>query len=207
MSRASEKPKRQSLFTAFGGERRIASGELLEVARACKAYVDGGGEGRVVIFDDSSGRLVELSLRGSPEDVEERARAAAREPGGNGGRPRGRGRPKLGVVAKEVTLLPRHWAWLAAQRGSASATLRRLIDEARRTHEGRDRVRRAQDAAYRFMSVKLGNEPGYEEAMRALYACNEERFRAEADGWPEDLRTYCERLAANAFREATPSEE
>jgi hypothetical protein len=111
------------------------------------------------------------------------------------------------VVAKEVTLLPRHWAWLAAQRGSASATLRRLIDEARRTHEQRDRVRRAQDAAYRFMSVKLGNEPGYEEAMRALYACNEERFRAEAEAWPEDLRAYCERLAADAFREGTPPRE
>jgi hypothetical protein len=186
-------------YTGFGAEHRIAAGGLVEVARACKAYVDGGGDGRVVIFDDETGRLVEVSLRGSPEDVEERARSAGKHPGGNGRRARGRGRPRLGVVAKEVTLLPRHWAWLSAQRGSASATLRRLVDEARRTHEGRDRVRRAQDAAYRFMSVKLGNEPGYEEAMRALYACNRERFEAESEAWPEELRDYCMRLAEEAF--------
>jgi hypothetical protein len=191
-------PRPAARFTAFGGPRRIASGPLRDVALACKAYVDDGGEGRVVIFDDATGRLVDISLRGTPDEVEERARAASREAGGNG-RARSRGRPRLGVVAKEVTLLPRHWAWLAAQRGSASATLRRLIDEARRTHEGRDRVRRAQDSAYRFMSVKLGNEPGYEEAMRALYACNQDRFDAEAEGWPEDLREYCMRLAAGAF--------
>lgn len=199
MSEERERSEGKPRFTAFGGERRIASGDLAEVARACKAYVDGGGDGRVVIFDDDTGRLVDLSLRGTPEEVAERARTADKEPGGNGRTARGRGRPKLGVVAKEVTLLPRHWAWLAAQRGSASATLRRLIDEARRTHEGRDRVRRAQDAAYRFMSVKLGNEPGYEEAMRALYSCNRERFEAESEGWPDDLREYCARLAADAF--------
>lgn len=197
----SEREGETVTYTAFGGERHIESGDLVHVARACKAYVDGGSDGRVVIFEDATGRLVDVSLRGSPEEVEERARSAAKHPGGNGASGRGRGRPRLGVVAKEVTLLPRHWAWLAAQRGSASATLRRLIDEARRTHEGRDRVRRAQDAAYRFMSAKLGNEPGYEEAMRALYACNQERFEAEAASWPEDLRQYCARLAAEAFRE------
>ncbi len=191
-------------YTAFGGPRQIAAGALRDVALACKAYVDGGGDGRVVIFDDATGRLMDISLRGSPDDVEERARTAGRTPGGNGkgGRGRGRGRPRLGVVAKEITLLPRHWAWLAAQRGSASATLRRLVDEARRTHEGRDRVRRAQDAAYRFMSVKLGNEPGYEEAIRALYSSNRERFEAETEGWPEELRAYCQHLAEDAFSEA-----
>ena len=194
-------PGKATHFTAFGGERRIASGDLRTVALACKAYVDGGGDGRVVIFEDATGRLIELSLRGTPEDVEERARTAAKSPGGNGGPPRARGRPRLGVVSKEVTLLPRHWAWLSAQRGSASATLRRLVDEARHANEGRDRVRRAQDAAYRFMSVKLGNEPGYEEAIRALYACNQERFEAEAEAWPDDLRTYCYGLASEAFRE------
>ena len=139
---------------------------------------------------------MDVSLRGIEEDVAERARLAAERSA------RGRGRPKLGVVAKEVTLLPRHWAWLAAQRGSASATLRRLVDEARRTHEGRDRVRKAQDSAYRFMSVKLGNAPGYEEALRALYAGERERFEAEAEAWPVDLREYCIGLAADAFAES-----
>lgn len=188
-------------YTAFGGEGRIATGDLQSVALACKDWVDAGGDGRVVIFDDATGRLVEVSLRGSRADVVARVADTGAGPGesGNGSAPRGRGRPRLGVVAKEVTLLPRHWAWLAAQRGSASATLRRLVDEARHAHEGRDRVRRAQDAAYRFMSAKLGNAPGYEEAMRALYAGNRERFDAESVCWPEDLRTYCARLAADAF--------
>jgi hypothetical protein len=109
----------------------------------------------------------------------------------------------LGVVAKEVTLLPRHWAWLSAQRGSASAVLRRLVDEARRADEGREAVRRAQDAAYRFMTALAGDEPGYEDAIRALYRSDALGFATATAGWSEDLKDQCRNMAAEAFRAPT----
>ena len=118
---------------------------------------------------------------------------------------RGRGRPRLGVVSKEVTLLPRHWAWLGLQRGSVSATLRRLIDEAKRTHEGRDAVRGAQDTAYRFMAATVGNQPSFEEAIRALYRGDQARFSSATEGWPPDLREHSRRLSEEAFRVPAPS--
>ena len=94
------------------------------------------------------------------------------------GTPRGRGRPKLGVVAREVTLLPRHWDWLNSQSGGASVALRKLVEAARLAGDDKDRTRHAQEAAYRFMTALAGNLPGYEEATRALYAADPARFDA-----------------------------
>lgn len=113
--------------------------------------------------------------------------------------PRGPGRPKLGVVAREVTLLPRHWEWLNGQPGGASVALRKLVDEARRANDGKDRVRQAREAAYRFMSVMAGNERGFEEATRALFAGDRERFEEFVASWPADVRDHAKRLAAAAF--------
>ena len=109
--------------------------------------------------------------------------------------PRGRGRPRLGVIAKEVTLLPRHWDWLNVQPGGASVALRKLVDEARKTSGDRDRVRAAQEAAYRFMSAIAGNLPGFEEATRALFAYDRRGFTHLVANWPEDVRDYAVRLA------------
>ena len=193
------------LCTAFVGKARIASGDLHAVLLATKEMVDGGETGPVLIFDDATGRLVELDLRGTSAEVVARfgsGRPASPASNGAARLPRrGPGRPKLGVVAREVTLLPRHWAWLGAQRGSASATLRRLVDEARRTHEQRDRVRHAQDAAYHFMTAMVGDQPGFEEAIRALYARDQTRFESESEGWPPDLKDHSRKLAAQAFGE------
>ena len=108
----------------------------------------------------------------------------------------------MGVVAREVTLLPRHWDWLNAQPGGASVALRKLVEHARRVNGSRDRVRRSQEAAYRFMSAMAGNLPGFEEATRALFAANQERFEALIGGWPVDIRANLMRLA----RESEPLE-
>ena len=121
--------------------------------------------------------------------------------------PRGPGRPKLGVVAREVTLLPRHWDWLNAQPGGASVALRKLVEEARRANEGKDRVRQSQEAAYRFMSVMAGNRPGFEEATRALFAGRAGRFDQLIEPWPEDVRHYARKLAAPALDTRTPALE
>ena len=187
--------KTATTCTAFAGTRRIGSGELPAVALAAKAELDRDPWARVAIFDDADSRPVEVDFRGTAEDVAQRiAQAAEREP-------RRPGRPRLGVVAREVTLLPRHWEWLASQPGGASVALRRLVDQARQANQGADRRRRAQESAYRFMTAMAGNEAGFEEALRALFAGRRERFEEMTAGWPEDVRAHAAKLAAAAFEE------
>jgi len=186
-------------YIAFVGTVQIAAGSLAEVALAARARA---GEARTPprIFDDATGEVVQVDLQGTPDEVLARLPPTEAEREASGV-PRGPGRPKLGVVSKEVTLLPRHWAWLGSQRGSVSATLRRLIDEARHMHEERDAVRRAQDSAYRFISAMMvGDDALYEEAIRALYRGDADRFERETEAWPPDVRDHSRRLAAGAFR-------
>jgi uncharacterized protein len=179
-------------YTCFAGERLIAGGPAEQVARAAAAAED-AGLARIVIFEDRTGRQVELdrrgaapTLAGASTPIEEDAPRVAS----------GRGRPRLGVVAREVTLLPRHWQWLETQPGGASAALRRLVDEARRTRADKDRAGEAQQATYRVMSVLAGNLPQFEEATRALFARDDVMFDAIVVRWPDDVRTYVSRLAA-----------
>jgi hypothetical protein len=189
------------LCTAFEGSRRIAAGEVAQVALKVKHVVDRGPRGPVLIFDDITSEQVELDLRGTLEEVASRlaAQAAAAEPAPAPEEPRGPGRPKLGVVAREVTLLPRHWEWLGRQPGGASVTLRKLVEEARKAGAGRDRMRQAQEAAYRFMSVMAGDRPGFEEATRALFAGKQRRFEELVGAWPADIREHARKLAAPAL--------
>jgi hypothetical protein len=182
--------------TAFIGTRRIASGRPEEVALAVKAALGANEDRPLLVFDDSSGRPVDFDLRGIPEDILARLTT---EPDRPAEPARGPGRPKLGVVAREVTLLPRHWDWLNAQPGGASVALRKLVEAARATHAGADRRRWAQQSADRFMSALAGNEPGYEEAARALYGGDQVQFEASMVAWPADVRGYAMQLATAAF--------
>jgi len=188
-------------YTAFEGHRRIAAGGLAEVALETKRVLDRGGKAPVLIFDDATCRLAELDLRGTAEEVRARLeRPAVAVPAAEEAEaPRGPGRPKLGVVAREVTLLPRHWDWLSEQPGGASVALRKLVEEARRANEAKDRVRRAQEVSYRFMSALAGDLTLFEEATRALFAGDRPRFEAQISGWPVDVRDYALQLAQDAF--------
>ncbi|HKU07712.1 MAG TPA: DUF2239 family protein [Bradyrhizobium sp.] len=180
-------------FTAFEGQRRLITGTLAEVALAVKHA--GQPAAPIVIFSDSTGRSLDLDLRGSDEEIVARlpvSGAPAPEPQST--EPRGRGRPKLGVVAREVTLLPRHWEWLNAQPGGASVALRKLVDEARRANGDRDRLRAARDAAYHFMSMMAGNLQNFEEASRALFADDRRRFAGLIAEWPPDIRDHVVKL-------------
>jgi len=190
--------------TAFSGERLLASGPAWEVALAVKAMLDANDAAPLLIFDDTTGRQLDFDLRGSDAEIMARLKPADASPDtAQAEAARAPGRPKLGVVAREVTLLPRHWDWLASQPGGASVTLRKLVDAARAAGQGTERVRTAQQTADRFMSAMLGNAAGYEEASRALYAGDGPRFHELSAGWPADLRDYARRLAAPAFAAAS----
>jgi hypothetical protein len=187
-------------FTAFMAHQRLASGPLAEVALAVLKASKSSAAEPIVIFDDTTGRPIDLDLRGTERDIVARLRqpasnaeTPAEDP--SAPEPRGRGRPKLGVVAREVTLLPRHWEWLGAQPGGASVALRKLVEEARRASGDRDRSRAARDAAYHFMSAMAGNLAGFEEASRALFADDRRRFAEFIAGWPGDIRDHVVGLA------------
>ncbi len=193
--------------TAFEGNRCIASGKLLEVAKKVKEIIDRGEQASVLIFDNVTSEIVEVDFRGTMEDVLKRLEkstagmeSAAAPSDTDQGSQRGPGRPKLGVVSREVTLLPRHWEWLNSQPGGASVALRKLVEEARRVNSNRDRVRRSQEAAYRFMSAMAGNLPGFEEATRALFAAAPERFNNQIASWPVDIRDHARKLAEAVFQ-------
>ena len=184
--------------TAFAGPRRIASGELRHVALKAKQAFDAGKP--VLVFEDASGQPVELPLELPAGELLRRlAEPAAPATEAGETAPRRPGRPKLGVVSREVTLLPRHWAWLAAQPGGASVALRKLVEEARRVSTDGDRRRAAQEAAYRFMQAMAGNEAGFDEAARALFAGDIGRFEEHSATWPDDVREHAALLAADAF--------
>jgi hypothetical protein len=188
-------------WTAFRGESRIASGSPADVVTVIKA----GDHDGLLVFDDATGKPVDLDLRGTlqdclgrlPKDDAEPVEQVDRRPG----------RPKLGVVPREVTLLPRHWEWLGQQPGGASVVLRKLVDAARAASSAGDGRRRAQEAADRFMRALGGDQPGYEEAARALYAGQEERFKELTESWPKDIREHARHLARGAFRVGPVGEE
>jgi hypothetical protein len=198
--------------TAFEGFRRIASGELAQVVVKTKKVLDRGERTPVLIFDDETSEQIEVDFRGKVEDVLKRLPepVAAEAPTVAANHPdkeasRGPGRPRLGVVAREVTLLPRHWEWLNSQPGGASVALRKLVEEARRANEGKDRLRKAQESAYRFLSALAGNLPDFEEVTRAFFGGNRERFDALVEPWPADVRDHARKLAAVAFAAAESS--
>jgi hypothetical protein len=183
-------------YTAFAGTRLVTAGPLEEVAVEVKALLVRDPTAAAIVFDDTTGRAVDLDLRGSDDSVVQRLvdhpihRTKTRLSAG---------RPKLGVVSREVTLLPRHWEWLAAQPGGASAALRRLVDEARHATPVAERVRRAREATYRFMTAVAGDLPQYEEAIRALFAGDGARYDSVIGGWPSGVQLYAGLLSQDAF--------
>jgi hypothetical protein len=182
-------------FTAFVGQKRLATGPIAEVALAVRNAEARSSE-PTLIFSDASGRAVDFDLRGSERDVLARlAKLSPPDEAEAPSAPRGRGRPKLGVVAREVTLLPRHWEWLNVQPGGASVALRKLVDEARRESGDRDRERQSREAAYHFMSAMGGNLAHFEEAARALFADDRRRLTGLIADWPADIRDHVVRLA------------
>jgi hypothetical protein len=183
---------------AFDGHRRIASGPLAVVALAVKRAMGGRAVGPVLVFDNATGRSLDIDTRGADDEIIARFTPAAFDAQhadeadceATQSEARGRGRPRLGVIAREVTLLPRHWDWLATQPGGASVALRKLVEDARRANAQRDGRRAAHERAYHFMSAMAGDLPGFEEAARALFADDRTCFGELIAGWPVDVRGH-----------------
>lgn len=189
-------------YTSFMGHRRIAHGSMLVNVLAVKKMLESRVNDPVLIFDDETGHFVDVNTHGTDEELAQRyASVDVPEPELEQIKeeaPRGRGRPKLGVVPREVTLLPRHWDWLATQPGGASVALRKLVEQARRASAAKDQRRQAQERVYNFMTAIGGDLPGFEEAMRALFADEWERFKQLLAAWPEDVREHAMRLVQHA---------
>lgn len=173
-------------YTAFVAERVVASGELEGVLPRLKAIFNKNRSTLFLIFDDETGKQTDFNLSGTLDEV---LRRECQRP-----EPSGPGRPRLGVVSREITLLPRHWEWLEMQPHGASATIRRLIDDARKNENGEMRKQRRTHAAGRFLTAMAGNYPGYEEASRALYRGEGDKFAQLIAAWPKDVRNYAMRL-------------
>jgi hypothetical protein len=184
---------------AFQGDICIASGDLACVALAAQKAAKRQHHEPILIFDAATSEPIEIDLRdaGAPR-VSRHPAAGPASPAAE--TPRGPGRPKLGVVAHEVTLLPRHWDWLASQPGGASVALRKLVEHAMRANAGKDRIRASQNAAYRFMSTMAGNRVRFEDAARALFAGDAATFQRLVQAWPRDIRDHVSRLAAEALK-------
>jgi hypothetical protein len=173
-------------YTAFASDTLVSSGELGPMLRGVKRHVDAHAKDAVLIFEDRTGKQVDFDLRGSADEVVARALPPQPKPGP--------GRPKLGVTAREVTLLPRQWEWLEQQPQGASAALRRLVDEARKREPDESRARAAHDAAGKFMWAMAGNQPGFEEASRTLYAGDVAKLKKLIRPWPKDVRGHVLKL-------------
>jgi hypothetical protein len=178
-------------YTVFAGHKRIAEGDLRTILLKTKEWMDRGKDDPVLVFEDRTGKQIELDFQGTAQEVLQRAMPADAK--------RGPGRPKLGVVSREISLLPRHWEWLEQQPQGISAAIRRLVDEARKHEPGKQRARLARDATGRFMWSMAGDMPHFEEASRALYAKDKLRFEELVREWPKDVREQLHRMAEDTW--------
>lgn len=200
-------PSLADTYTAFHGTLALGSGSLGTVALAAHRALARDPTAVVTLIHHGSGRPVDLDLRGTEAEVAARHAApdaSPAAPDADASRPRGRGRPRLGVVAREVTLLPEHWDWLGGQPGGASVALRKLVLQAMRASAGPDALRRARERTYAFMSAVAGDLPGFEEATRALFAGDADRLAAQVAAWPPDVRHLVARLAQPQADDAAP---
>ena len=192
---------RSQQYSVFRGERLMVKGSLEQIKLSLKEATDHSDKATILVFDATDGRQLDIDLSAGTGDSaavsDSRSDAAGTESTVPAGKPRGR--PKLGVVGREITLLPRHWEWLDGQRNGASAALRKLVDQARKAEAGEQEVRLAQDSANRFMYAMAGNLQGFEEAVRALYARDKSRFEAETAPWPVDIRNCAREYAEMAL--------
>lgn len=174
-------------YVAFSNARRVAEGALKNVFPILKRRHDRNASEMVLIFEVDTGRQVDFNLRRSLKDVLEEQPS-----------PKSPGRPRLGVISREISLLPRHWDWLEQQPGAISAVLRRLVEQAIKTEPGKERARRIRTALSRVLTSVAGDRPNFEEATRALFVGDIGRFESLIEKWPKDIRAYALRQVSES---------
>lgn len=187
----------QETYTAFEGPDRLFKGNLQDVVLKTKRRLGRAENSSILIFSDATGRTIEFNFHGSEKDVSRRLEMYVDQAGNKPSS--GPGRPRLGVISREISLLPRHWEWLATQSGGASAAIRRLIEEAKKKSAARGSIKQLQERAYQFMTVIAGDLAGYEEALRALYRADRKHFLLKIQDWPCDIKNYLMELAEPVF--------
>ncbi len=197
--------EQHTTYTAFEGSDLLFRGSLHEVVTKIKKRMGKTSHSEVFLFSDETGKLMDFNFHGTEKDVQKRLEVFSTVPERQGEEESkslaGPGRPKLGVISREVSLLPRHWEWLAAQPSGASATLRKLIEEAKKKSAGGASLKQLQERCYKVMSVLAGDRSGYEEALRALYKKDQESFLMHINDWPKDIRKHIAELAQPVFGE------
>ena len=194
-----KKIKSQFSYTAFGNEKLIAHGSLDEVVLKIKRWHDKNSTGSLLVFNDFTGKTMEFDLRGSEKEVLQKIEMFI--PQDTAAVSVGPGRPKLGVVTREVSLLPQHWEWLASQPEGASAALRKLVEGAKKNLVMKESVKQVQERVYKIMSILAGDLPQYEEALRSLYRRNAENFKQHTAIWSPDIKEYVMKIAEPVFSE------
>jgi hypothetical protein len=184
-------------YTAFEGNKQLFIGTLASVILKVKKRLGKDDNSTILIFSDSTGKTIDFNFQGNEQDVQKRLEIFITEDISSNNT--GPGRPKLGVISREVSLLPRHWEWLATQTGGASATLRRLVEEAKKKSVSGNQVKLAQERTYKFLSTIAGDYIGYEEALRALYKFDKKIFVLNMQSWPADVRNYALEMATSVF--------
>lgn len=187
-------------YSAFDGHKLLTQGQLSKVVLNVKKRLKEDSSSSILIFSDLTGKQMDFDLRGTEQDILQRLQVFVSAPTDETKTASGPGRPKLGVISREVSLLPRHWEWLSTQSGGASVTLRKLVDEARKRFADRDETKKAQERTYKFLSSIAGNFPHYEEALRNLFAKNKKAFELQITDWPKDIKLHASSLAAAAFK-------
>ncbi len=184
-------------YSAFSGHKLLVRGPLDKVVLSIKKKLKEEPRSSILAFSDSTGKQMDFDLQGSEKEVLQRLEVFVTKD-----QPivtSGPGRPKLGVVSREISLLPRHWEWLSTQSGGASVTLRRLVDEARKNASGKELIKLSQERTYKFMTAIAGDLPQYEEALRALFSKDKKKFESHVYGWPKDLISYIKILSDACF--------
>lgn len=185
-------PKENRQYTAFANIKKVAQGNILDVALKVKKILKTDAKTQVLIFDSITSQQIEIDFRGTSENLARRLDALVGKtaPTSEEEKKIGPGRPRLGVISKEITLLPNHWEWLSSQPGGASVTLRRLVEEAKKKNYGKDLIRQAQESGYKFMTTMAGDLPNYEDALRALYSGEKKKFEKLIFAWPKDIKEH-----------------
>lgn len=187
------KTKEVRSCTVFENDEVLLRGSETEVRQAVRRARAVRPLGKLIAFFDDNGEDFEV------EYVPPGTADAIPEPLVEENLVRKAGRPRLGVVAREVTLLPRHWEWLETQPSGPSAALRRLVESARRDSAPADRTRRSVEATYRFLYTMVGNTAFFPELCRALFRRDWERFDAQLGSWVAwELGEYARMLSRPA---------